>query len=105
MTVPKKKSHRKDKAPLPTSLPAIRPMVAGVDVGSAQHWVCGPASEDGQPNVRAFGTTTDQLKELADWLSDQGVESVAMESTSVYWIPVYELLEARGLEVLLVNTR
>ena len=101
MTVPKKKGG----APLPTSLPAIRPGVAGLDVGSAQHWVCGPAREDGKPNVRVFGTTTDQLKELADWLSDQGVESVAMESTSVYWIPVYELLEARGLEVLLVNAR
>jgi len=105
MTVPKKKGHRKDEALLPTSLPAIRPRVAGLDVGSTQHWVCGPAREDGKPNVRVFGTTTDQLNELADWLSDQGVESVAMESTSVYWIPIYELLEARGLEVLLVNAR
>jgi transposase len=67
--------------------------------------VCGPAREDGKPNVRVFGTTTDQLNELADWLSEQGVESVAMESTSVYWIPIYELLEARGIEVLLVNAR
>jgi len=80
-------------------------MVAGLDVGSSQHWVCGPAREDGKPNVRVFGTTTDQLNELADWLSEQGVESVAMESTSVYWIPIYELLEARGIEVLLVNAR
>ena len=105
MTVPRKKGHRKHEAPLPTSLPAIRPLVAGLDVGSSQHWVCGPGREDGKPNVRVFGTTTDQLNELADWLSEQGVESVAMESTSVYWIPIYELLEARGIEVLLVNAR
>jgi transposase len=105
MTVAKKKDNRKNETPLPTSLPAIRPLVAGLDVGSAQHWVCGPAREDGQPNVRVFGTTTDQLQELADWLAEQGVESVAMESTSVYWIPVYELLEARGIEVVLVNAR
>jgi transposase len=61
--------------------------------------------EDGKPNVRVFGTTTDQLNEIADWLAEQGVESVAMESTYVYWIPIYELLESRGIEVLLVNAR
>jgi transposase len=80
-------------------------MVAGIDIGSSQHWVCGPATADGKPNVRVFGTTTDQLNELADWLIEQGVESVAMESTYVYWIPIYELLESRGIEVLLVNAR
>jgi transposase len=105
MTVPKKKTNRKNEVPLPTSLPAIRPMVAGLDVGSSQHWVCGPVKADGQPNVCVFGTTTDQLKALADWLCEERVESVAMESTSVYWIPVFELLEARGIEVLLVNAR
>jgi transposase len=90
---------------LPGTLPVIRPLVAGLDVGSKEHWVCGPAKADGTPNVRVFGTTTSQLGELADWLLEQGVESVAMESTSVYWIPVYELLESRGLEVVLVNAR
>jgi transposase len=105
MTVPRKTRNRKQATSVPTSLPAIRPRVAGLDVGSSQHWVCGPARDDGQPNVRVFGTTTDQLNALADWLSAQGVESVAMESTHVYWIPIYELLESRGIEVLLVNAR
>jgi transposase len=80
-------------------------MVAGVDVGSTQHWVCGPARADGAPNVRVFGTTTVQLNELADWLAEQNVRSIAMESTYIYWIPLYELLESRGIEVVLVNAR
>jgi transposase len=105
MTVPKKKGTRQTETPLPTSLPAIRPRVAGLDVGSAQHWVCGPARDDGHPNVRVFGTMTDQLNELAAWLVEQGVVSVAMESTYVYWIPIDERLESRGIEVLLVNAR
>ena len=105
MIVPKDKGRRKNEASLPTSLPAIRPMVAGIDVGSSQHWVCGPARDDGKPNARVFGTTTDQLNELAVWLAEQGVESVAMESTYVYWIPIYELLESKGIEVVLVNAR
>jgi transposase len=90
---------------VPTSLPAVRPMVAGLDVGSSQHWVCGPSRSDGNPNVRVFGTMTSQLNELADWLIEERVESVAMESTYVYWIPIYELLESRGIEVVLVNAR
>ena len=106
MTIPEQTGTRKNETPVPTSLPVIQPRVAGLDVGSAQHWVCGPATRaDGKPNVRLFGTTTDQLTELADWLAPHGVESVAMESTSVYGIPIYELLEARGIEVLLVNAR
>lgn len=105
MTLRARKGDRKKVAVAATSLPAIRPMVAGIDVGSREHWVCGPARDDGRPNVRVFGTTTDQLLELADWLINQGVESVAMESTYVYWIPIYELLESRGIEVVLVNAR
>jgi transposase len=105
MTIPKEMGHKKSDARLRAALPAIRPMVAGIDVGSSEHWVCGPAKADGTPNVRVFGTTTAQLNELADWLTEQGVESVAMESTYVYWIPIYELLESRGMEVLLVNAR
>ncbi|MCP5118766.1 MAG: IS110 family transposase [bacterium] len=83
----------------------IREEVAGIDLGSREHYVCGPEKEDGKPNVEVFGTTTPQLQALADWLAEQGVESVAMESTGVYWIPIYEVLENRGFEVLLVNAR
>lgn len=105
MTKKKNASTSKEKKPKAASLPAVRPMVAGIDIGSSQHWACGPAQEDGAPNVCVFGTTTEQLNKLADWLVEQRVESVAMESTYVYWIPVYELLESRGLEVVLVNAR
>lgn len=90
---------------LPARLPTIQPNVAGIDIGSEEHWVCGPIGQDGKPNVRVFRTTTNQLEELTNWLLEQGVESVAMESTSVYWIPVYEMLEESGLEVVLVNAR
>jgi len=79
--------------------------VAGIDIGSKEHWVCVPARDDDEPNVRMFGTTTTQLEELTDWLTKRGVKSVAMESTSVYWIPLYELLESRGIEPVLVNAR
>ena len=100
-----KRKRSNEKKIVPTSLPVIRPSVAGIDIGSQEHWVCGPVRADGEPNVRVFRTTTAQLNELADWLVEQGVESVAMESTSVYWIPLYEILESRGVEAVLVNAR
>ncbi len=88
-----------------SALPAIRPAVAGIDIGSTQHWVCAPPDDDGEPEVRVFGTTTPELVELVDWLVERGVTSAAMESTYVYWIPLYELLESRGVEPVLVNAR
>jgi transposase len=96
----KKKRKRKAKG-----LRAIRPNVAGIDVGSKEHYVCCPPTSDEKRNVKVFGATTPQLNELADWLGEQGVESVAMESTGVYWIPLYEILQRRGFEVVLVNSR
>jgi transposase len=99
MTTKKKSS----KSAVP--LPVIRPNVAGIDVGSREHYVCGPALADGTANVRSFGTTTDELRKLVDWLAEQRVESVVMESTSVYWIPLYELLEEHGVEAVLINAR
>jgi len=97
----KQKKSRKSRS---EGLRVIRPNVAGIDLGSREHYVCCP-SKDGLSCIRHFGTTTPDLNELADWLESEGVESVAMESTSVYWIPIYELLEKRGFEVLLVNAR
>lgn len=93
------------KARRQRGLEVIRGDVAGVDLGARQHWVCGPALESGEPNVKCFGTTTAELEEVCSWLIEQGVTSVAMESTSVYWIPLYEMLESKGVEPVLVNAR
>ncbi|HZM10736.1 MAG TPA: IS110 family transposase [Candidatus Limnocylindrales bacterium] len=101
----KAKISSREERVTPVALPVLRPLVAGIDLGSSQHWVCGPAHDDGKANVRVFGTTTAQLHDLADWLVKEGVQSVAMESTYVYWIPVYEVLASRGLQVVLVNAR
>lgn len=90
---------------VPRSLKIIQANAAGIDLGSREHWVCGPPLDDGTPNVERFGTTTPELYRLADWLKKQKVETVAMESTGVYWIPLYEILDSRGIEVLLVNAR
>jgi len=84
----------------------IRRNVAGIDIaGHADHYVCGPRREDGGPDVAHFGTATSELRRMLAWLKERGVESAAMESTSVYWIPVADLLEAEGVEVVLVDAR
>jgi transposase len=75
---------------------------AGIDVGSAEHWVCVP-SGSAENNVRSFGCFTPDLQAMAAWLKSCGVTTVAMESTGVYWIPVFQILESTGLEVKLVN--
>jgi transposase len=85
-------------------LQVTNPGAAGIDVGAETHWVAVPAERDPEP-VRRFGTCTADLEALATWLQACGVTTVAMESTGVYWIPLYELLEARGLQVLLVDAR
>lgn len=87
------------------ALRVIRENVAGIDLGSREHWVCCPPEEEQAPKVRTFGSTTPELQKLADWLESEAIESVAMEATGIYWIPLYELLEARGIEVVLVNAR
>jgi transposase len=96
---------RKKRSGARRALEATRPMVAGIDIGSTEHWVCGPERDDGERQVRIFEATTAHLREMAAWLLEQGVESVAMESTYIYWIPVYEVLEAAGLDVVLINAR
>jgi transposase len=77
---------------------------AGIDIGSEQHWAAVPEGRD-ERNVRSFSSFTSGLHELADWLERCRITTVAMESTGVYWIPLYELLQERGIEVLLVNAR
>jgi hypothetical protein len=88
---------------------------AGIDVHAAIHWVAvppehaPPAPADHPPNlpahVRSFGACTADLLRLADWLAQCGIKTVAMESTGIYWIPLFELLESRGIEVFLVDPR
>jgi transposase len=97
---------RKVRADRPASrdLPIVQPDAAGIDVGSAEHFVAVPPDRDAQP-VRRFAAFTADLGRLADWLTACGVTTVAMEATGVYWIPLFELLEARGFEVLLVDPR
>lgn len=82
----------------------LNPNAAGIDVGGSSHYVAVPPDRDDQP-VREFGCFTRDLHKLADWLDACGVDTVAMESTGVYWIPIYEILDRRGFKVLLVNAR
>lgn len=89
---------------LPSELQHINLNAAGVDIGSERHLVAVPAGRD-EISVREFGTFTADLEALADWLKKCGVTTVAMESTSVYWIPLFEVLERRGFEVKLVDAR
>jgi transposase len=84
--------------------PAVCPDAAGVDLGAREHFVAVPPERDPQP-VRSFTTDTAALQALADWLIKCGVRTVAMEATGVYWVPLFQVLEARGLEVCLVNAR
>ncbi len=86
-------------------LPVIRRNVAGIDLGSEQHWVCAPTLDGSGREIASFGATTSELMRMAEWLKARQVESVAMESTGVYWIAPHEVLEAHGLQVLLVDTR
>jgi len=82
----------------------VFPNAAGIDVGASSHWVA--VSRDAAENpVREFGAMTADLNALADWLIACGVDTVALESTGVYWIPLYEVLERRGLKVWLVDAR
>ena len=85
-------------------LKVTHPNAAGIDIGSASHFVAVPPDRDDEP-VREFPSFTADLNAMADWLKSCGVEIIAMESTGVYWIPAFELLESRGFKVLLVNAR
>jgi len=88
-----------------SQLSVLQANVADIDIGSREMFVCGPADENEQREMRVFGTTTEQIRECVGWLKRQKVTSVAMESTGVYWIPVLEIMESSGWEVVLVDTR
>jgi len=98
-------SRKRKSAPsasLPPQLDTVHLHAAGIDVGAEEHWAAVPACDDPQP-VRRFGAHTADLDALADWLWTCGITPVALESTGVYWIPLFELLEARGFQVFLVD--
>lgn len=102
-TSPKNKK-RKQKVSVEQDWPLIHPDAAGVDLGSREHWVAVPQGRAAQ-SVRCFGTFTPDLEALAQWLAECRIRTVAMEATGVYWIPLFQLLERKGFEVLLVNAR
>jgi transposase len=80
-------------------LPLVERHAAGIDIGSRSHWVCiGPQAEP-----REFPAHTEGLQDIVAWLRQHGISTVAMESTGIYWVPLYELLEQEGFEVLLVD--
>lgn len=86
------------------TLPILHPDAAGIDIGSTEIYVAVPPDRDPEP-VRMFATFTQDLNLLADWLQQCGIQTVAMESTGVYWIPLMQILETRGVEVYLVNAK
>jgi transposase len=100
MTKPK---QQKKKVEI-NALAQINLNAAGIDIGAEELWVAVPGDRD-ENNVRSFATFTADLHGLADWLAACHIDTVAMESTGVYWIPLYEILEARGFRVYLVNAR
>jgi transposase len=85
-----------------STLEEINQNAAGIDLGGGEHWVCVPTDRTDQ-NVRRFGCFTPDLIAMTDWLKECRVDTVAMEATGVYWIPVFQILEAKGFEVKLVN--
>src|SRR5215831_191572 len=95
-----KRSKSKDGG----KMPMVHPNAAAIDVGATMHMAAVRADRAPEP-VRSFGTFTADLHRLVNWFTECGVETVVMESTSVYWIPIFELLDSRGFTVCLVNAR
>jgi transposase len=104
-TQPKEGTKKKNQNLKPmTEAPAVRMDAAGIDISPEWIYVAVDVRV-GEPAVRCFGTVTRELQRIGDWLQSCGVRTVAMESTGVYWIPLYQVLEARGMEIFLVNAR
>jgi transposase len=97
-------NRKKTKSKVDRTMPMVHPNAAAIDVGATMHMAAVRADRALEP-VRSFGTFTADLDQLVDWFTECGVETVVMESTSVYWIPIFELLDARGFTVFLVNAR
>ena len=100
----KSKNKAKTKKHIDPTPSIIHPHAAGIDVGARELYVA-VAADRSQPCIRTFGSFTADLNEMASWLKKCGIKTVAMESTGVYWIPAFEILEAEGIEVCLVNAR
>lgn len=100
----KKQSGREGRGKVSQVLPLLNANAAGIDVGASEHYAAVPADRDPQ-SVRRFGAFTEDLHALARWLVQCDVQTVAMESTGVYWIPLYQILEDYGFRVKLVNAR
>jgi transposase len=98
----KRAKDKKDKAVL--GLPVLHADTAGIDIGATEIYVAVPADRDEEP-VRCFGGFTEDLRKIAEWLGQCGVRRIAMESTGVYWIPLWQILADGGFEVCLVNAR
>ena len=107
MNVSSQRKEKKKGSPKAVKLDSLKQLnlnAAGLDIGSAEIWACVPEDRATEA-VRVFPSFTPDLYALADWLAACGVETVAMESTGVYWIPIYEILAEKGGEVYLVNAR
>ncbi len=101
---PQKRKGKRAATPVRLELQQLKLDAAGIDIGSQEHYVAVPADRDPEP-VRSFGSFTPDLHEMAAWLKQCRINTVAMESTGVYWIPVFQILESHGFEVILVNPR
>ena len=99
-----KKRKRKQKSKVSPSFEQLRWPAAGIDLGDEEIFVAVPPDRAEQA-VRCFATFTADLRQLADWLETCGIETVALESTGIYWVPLFEILESRGFEVFLVNAQ
>jgi transposase len=86
------------------NLHVVHPNAAGIDIGNESHYVAVPPDRDAEP-IRQFACFTEDLRRMAGWLKSRGIDTVAMQSTGVYWLPAYEILIEQGLEVFLVNAR
>ena len=97
-------NRKRSKSRVDRTMPMMHPNAAAIDVGATLHMAAVRADRATEP-VRSFGTFTTDLHRLVDWFTECGVETVVMESTSVHWIPIFELLDARGFTMFLVNAR